>query len=362
MKNTWIHSYFGMALTAVLIGGGGCQDPSDEFELLVIESEAVSLKEGMLNFQNAQIFENYMLGVEEHPIEDGDSFVSLFSLTEEQTRSNLRVSEAEQTALAEFLDTPLLKILNQDGLVAIGGYFIRLDFAKKIAAVTKDERNVHLLRKKEYEDGSIQLYSFEDELLSILFDDDQSSSHFEDSKNHLFLSNMRIQDCSTGSPKPGLNLPYRPETTNPNPTVSRQEEWSLTSEQIEGRQYRIRAKHAYQAAAIYFRLKSELEQYSRVFDSSSIFSPLSDPFASLTYWGDFTPKKRSKRMLDGCYTQCQGCGPQPANTRKIQKIHHEAGRRLTQVNLHMIFRGRIGGSEAGANAIPFEYRLTPINR
>lgn len=45
-----------------------------------------------------------------------------------------------------------------------------------------------------------------------------------------------------------------------------------------------------------------------------------------------------------------------------QKIHHESGRRLTQLNLNMIFRGRIGGSEAGFNAIPFEFRLTPISR
>uniref|UniRef100_UPI00258DD364 hypothetical protein n=1 Tax=Algoriphagus sp. TaxID=1872435 RepID=UPI00258DD364 len=66
--------------------------------------------------------------------------------------------------------------------------------------------------------------------------------------------------------------------------------------------------------------------------------------------------------LDACYTDCQGCGPQPANTEKVQKIHHESGRRLTQVNLNMIFRGRIGGSEAGINAIPFEFRLIPISR
>jgi hypothetical protein len=316
----------------------------------------------MLHFPNAEIFENYMLGRENYPVVDEDSFESLFSAAENQLRSNLRISEAEQTALTEFLDTPLLKILDQDGLVSIGEYFIVLDFSEKVAAVTKEPSKVYLLRRKEYNDTSIQLYSFEEELLTILFGNEQASSQLNEFQSGLPTPNMRVQECSSGTPRPGLNLPFRPQTNLPNPTEDRQAEWSFTSEQIGGRQYRIRAKHAYQAAAVYFRLKSELEHYSRVFDASSVFTPLLDPFASITYWGDFTPNNRSTIALDACYTECQGCGPQPANTEKVQKIHHESGRRLTQVNLNMIFRGRIGGSEAGFNAIPFEFRLTPISR
>jgi len=340
---------------------GGCQDASDGFDLNAIEPEVVKLKDGILHFPNDQIFENFMLGVKDYPLEGDESFVSLFSLAEGESGSNLRVSEEEQSALADFLDTPLLKMLDQDGLVAIGEYFIVLDFEDRKAAVTKDESKVYLLRGNEYEDESIHVYSFDDELLSILLDDNKATGHMEDSANPLFHSNLRIQECGTGTPKPGLNLPYRPETTNPNPTVDRQEEWSR-DEVIGNRQYRIRAKHAYQAAAVYFRLKSELEHYDRLNDGSSAFGPLEDPFASITYWGSFTPRNRSTVTLDGCYADCQGCGPQPAKTQKVQKIHHEAGRRLTQVNLNMIFRGRIGGAQAGSNAIPFEFRLTPIIR
>lgn len=259
------------------------------------------------------------------------------------------------------MDTPLLKILDQDGLVAIGEYYILLDFSERIAAVTKEPSKVQSLKLRKYNDSSIQLYSFEDELLTILFGNIQESSKLNESQNRLSNLNARIQSCSTGTPKPGLNLSFRPETTNPNPTVDREADW-VRDEVIGSRQYRIRAKHAYQAAAIYFRLKSELEHYSRLNDPTSVFNPLSDPFASITYWGDFTPNNRSTVTLDACYTDCQGCGPQPANTEKVQKIHHESGRRLTQVNLNMIFRGRIGGSEAGINAIPFEFRLIPISR
>lgn len=113
---------------------------------------------------------------------------------------------------------------------------------------------------------------------------------------------------------------------------------------------------------MYFRLKSELEHYERVNDQSSIYSPLKDPFASITYWGTFKPNNQPVRTLDRCFDGCEGCVPVIANMQKVQKIHWEAGRRLTQVNLHMIFRGRIGGDRAGANAIPFEFKLTPINR
>jgi hypothetical protein len=303
-----------------------------------------------------------MLGREEYPVIDEDLFESLFSLAGNQLRPNLRISDAEQTALTEFMDTPLLKILDQDGLVSIGDYFILLDFSEKVAAVTKEPSKVQLLKTRKYNDTSIQLYSFEDELLTILFGNGQASSQLNESHNGSPNPNMRIQSCSSGTPRPGLSLSFRPETTNPNPTVDRQEEWALTSNDIAGRQYRIRAKHAYQAAAVYFRLKSELEHYSRVNDATSVFNPLSDPFASITYWGNFTPNNRSTVTLDACYSECQGCGPQPANTEKVQKIHHESGRRLTQVNLNMIFRGRIGGSEAGINAIPFEFRLIPISR
>jgi len=302
-----------------------------------------------------------MLGLEEYPVVGRDSFESLFSLVNRNQGTNLRIKEEVKNSISEFMDTPLLKMLDKDGLIAIGGYFIALDFERELAAVTKESNKVNLIRNKEYDDISIQLYSFEDELLQILFGNEGISKYLTYINEVSDGRNLRIQECP-GTPRPGLSLLFRPTTSLPNPTSNRQTEWSFDSPPINGRQYRIRAKHAYQAAAVYFRLKSELEHYARNFDQSSIFSPERDPFASITYWGDFTPNNLSRRFLDGCWTECQGCWPQPANTNKVQKVHWEAGRRLTQVNLHMIFRGRIGGSDAGINAIQFEFRLIPIAR
>jgi len=175
--------------------------------------------------------------------------------------------------------------------------------------------------------------------------------------------NRRIMECP-GTLKPGLSLPYKPTPApgDVNPYEYRVTSYTLDTDPIGGYIYRINAKHAYQAAAIYFRLKSELEHYKRTFDATSIFSADEDPFMSITFWGDFTPKNRSKVFLDNCWESCQGCSPQPANKQKVQKVHWEAGRRLNQVNLHGIYRGRLGGSSAGADAIPYEFRLQPIIR
>lgn len=68
-----------------------------------------------------------MLGLEEYPVVNRESFESLFVLVGNSSSSNLRISEDEQTAINEFMDTPLLQMLDKDGLLSIGEYFIALD-------------------------------------------------------------------------------------------------------------------------------------------------------------------------------------------------------------------------------------------
>lgn len=335
------------------------------FELdLAIEERIILTKNGILHFPNRGVFENFLLGLEKSHISGGELFVSLSSTLGVNNGNNLRVFINEYSKISEFENTPLLDVLDQDGLVAIESYYISLDFEKEIAGVTKDGNLVPLLKNKNFSHENIQIYTFEDELLDILFGNHGISKYLGDNQENGIGANHRIEDCNTGTPKPGLNLQYRP-TPSPgvtNPTEYRVTSYSQDSPPINGYIYRINAKHAYQAAALYFRLKSELEHYRRTDDPTSIFSPTQDPFMSITYWGDFTPNNRAKVFLDNCWDSCQGCSPQPANKEKVQKVHWESTRRLTQVNLHGIYRGRLGGSHAGINAIPYEFRLVPIKR
>lgn len=94
----------------------------------------------MLHFPDAEVFEKYMLGIEDYTVVDGDSFESLFLVSQNSQGENLRIEEEEQTVLAEFMDTPLLQMLDKDGICAIGEYYIALDFDKEVAAVTKEFR------------------------------------------------------------------------------------------------------------------------------------------------------------------------------------------------------------------------------
>lgn len=353
-----------IAASTILILGGGCQEQMNEFDLdLSVEEDLVKVKDGTLHFQGREVFEDFMFGSEKTALIGEESFKSLALLLKDHQGNNLRLSGTEISKISEFEGTPLLDVLDSDGLVAIENYYICLDFDNETAGVTKNSNLVPLLRNKDFSHDSVQVYSFEEEVLGILFGNVGNSKYTGESNTKAMGASQRIMDCNTGTPKPGLNLPYRP--TPPagviNPSTDREISYTEVVT-IGSYQYKIKAKHAYQAAAIYFRLKSELEHYRRVNDATALYSPDQDPFMSISYWGDFTPNNRATVTLDACYESCQGCTPPPVNRQKVQKIHWEAGRRLIQVNLHGIYRGRLGGSHAGFNAIPYEFRLVPINR
>lgn len=82
---------------------------------------------------------------------------------------------------------------------------------------------------------------------------------------------------------------------------------------------------------------------------------------TITYWGSFKPKNRSTINISARYDECQGCGPVIGNTDKVQKIHHEAERRLTSYNLYGIFEVHLGGNHA-QSGYPDVFQLHNIQR
>jgi hypothetical protein len=139
-------------------------------------------------------------------------------------------------------------------MIMIDKYLIKLDFYSQTAHVTDNFEKRQAMIEEEYSDSDILAYSFEEELLEILFG---SMVDYENNIKTIGES-ARILSCP-GSYSPGSTFP--PMIFNSN-CDSRKCEWvSIYPE--AGWEYKAEAMHAYQAAAIYFRLKTEIAHFKR---------------------------------------------------------------------------------------------------
>jgi len=254
----------------------------------------------------------------------------------------------ESEVIFDFQDSYLLELLDTNSMIMIDKYLIKLDFSSQRAYVTDNFKKRQSMIDGEY--SEVLSFSFEDELLEILF---ESNVEYENKVKSIGESS-RILSCP-GSYPPGSTFP--PMIFNSS-CDSRKCEW-VSIHQEAGWEYKAEAMHAYQAAAIYFRLKTEIAHFKRNINTSSSWSSEPDPNMNIVYWGNFTPNNRSTVTLSGCYDSCQGCNPPPANRQKVQKIHHEAGRRLTSYNLYGIFDVQLGGNHA-ASGYPDVFQLINI--
>jgi hypothetical protein len=324
------------------------------------DNRIVLLKNNTLSFSSADLYEVFLENPASFNLPPFKNYDDVLSEFRKSKDSNLRITESAFSNLEEYSGTSLLKILDKDGMVIIDKYLISLDFEKEIVGLTTDLNLQIDMAAKRFQNPKIQIFGFEtDVLFELGLFSDNSSSNKKSTEPIEGNSNLRLFTCP-GTLQPGLNLPFKPNTSLSNPTEDRVAVYDPDPVTIGEYQYKISAKHTYQAAAIYFRLKSELEHYRRFNDFSSFWLPNEDPSMSITYWGSFKPNNRSAINLDDCYNECQGCTPQPANKQKVQKIHHESGRRLTQVNLNGIYRGKEGANVPGA--LPYEFKLYPIIR
>ncbi|WP_139183563.1 hypothetical protein [Algoriphagus alkaliphilus] len=307
----------------------------------------VKLDDGLLKFKTVLDYER-ALEIKEN-VQDFYSMASLLAESGVPGSEGYRVLE-ENGVLSDFQDSYLLELLDPNGMIMIDKYLIKLDFFSQTAYVTDNFEKRQAMIDEEYSDSDILTYSFEEELLEILF------GSVVDYENNIktFEERARILSCP-GSYPPGSTFP--PMIFNSN-CDSRKCEWvSIYPE--AGWEYKAEAMHAYQAAAIYFRLKTEIAHFKRNTTTSGGWSSEPDPNMNIVYWGNFTPKNRSTVTLSGCYDSCQGCTPPPANREKVQKIHHEAGRRLTSYNLYGIFDVHLGGNHA-ASGYPEVFQLINI--
>lgn len=336
-----------LLLLILVIVANGCINEPENSGIPENELGQVKLDEGLLKFKTVLDYERALEAKD--PVQDFYSMASLLSDSGVPDSERYRVLE-ENGVLADFQDSYLLQLLDSNGMIMIDEYLIKLDFSSEMAYVTEDLEKRQDLAEGEYSGSNIEAYSFDDDLLEILFGPEVDVDL--DAKDG--VESARVLSCP-GSYPPGSTFP--PMIYNPS-CDSRKCEWvSIYQEGVW--EYRAEAMHAYQAAAIYFRLKSELAHSKRNTSTSGGWSSEGDPNMNIVYWGNFTPKNRSTVTLSGCYSGCQGCSPPPANTEKVQKVHHEAGRRLTSYNLYGIFDVHLGGNHA-ASGYPDVFQLINI--
>lgn len=284
---------------------------------------------------------DYELILKTHSLPEYPEFISMSKVISDPLISDSESARIwqEDEFLNDLSDAFLLEIIDSDGMIIIEDYLIKLDFNKRLAFVTDNLDRLVDFRNEVYDFNDVESYDFEQDVLGILFGEDESKTDQteKDSKE-----NARIAgDGCPGAYPPGSLFPPKIGSG----CDSRKCQWTRIYSEA-GWSYKAEAKHVYQAAAIYFRLKSEIAHFKNNESNSTGWSSEPIPGMTITHWGSYTPKNRSAVQLSSCYDLCEKCGPVIANTDKVQKIHWEEGRRLISFNLYGIYEVHLGGSHA----------------
>ncbi|EOZ97991.1 hypothetical protein A33Q_1498 [Indibacter alkaliphilus LW1] len=320
----------------------GCQD-IEEDNFLDLDLNPVSVVNETLKFQSVEDYESFLGSTEDFEIPEFSSFRMNIDWEFILNSEILRLSNSEYR-IKEFEDSKLLDILDKDGFIIIGEYLIYLNFDEEKAYVTKNLTLKDQISQKELSNEEILIFDFDEDVLEILFESSYNPIEVESSNGE--VTAMDDPNARILASCPGLypiGSPFPPMIGDG--CDDRKCEWTTIYPEGDYT-FKAEAMHAYQAAAIYFRLKSEVSQYRRLHQNPYVAH--GDSPMTITYWGTLTPRNRQTETRSGCWDSCQGCWPPPANTQKIQKVHYEAGRRLTQYNLYGIFDVFLGGGNYGS--------------
>lgn len=325
-------------ISFLLISVASCVSNDDFAEVPLFQRASTGVLEGIRKFPTVADYEEVL---ELKNLQEIPDFVSFADLVENPKNPESKIARIwqEDDFLRDFSDAYILEILDSNSMVIIEEYLIKLDFSIKKAFVTKNLDRILNFKETQYVFDDVSEYDFEDDVLEDLFGDTYSANEVS---NEGGTVNARVN--GTGCPGSFPAGSTFPSSIGDN-CDSRKCQWtSIYSE--GGWSYKAEAKHVYQAAAIYFRLKSEIAHFKNNESNSTGWSAEPSPGMTITYWGSYTPKNRSTVAISSCYDQCQGCGPIIANQDKVQKIHWEEGRRLTSYNLSGIFEVHLGGNHA----------------
>jgi hypothetical protein len=263
---------FKLALTILVVAGGGCQENLKDHDLFN-ESKSIKhleLMDGTLKFSSIQEYDDFFEDPEKFVLPKFSNAFDIFSNYQNGISSQgFRINDQALEILDDLKDSPFIKLLDENFMIILGEYCFSLDFNNELVGVTKNFSLVNNLKVKDFNHSDIMIFSFDDTILEIL------------ENNNIETVNARINlFCSDRSASGDMEKEKYYEYNDP----------------VAKFNYQVKVKHGYQKAGIYFSLMTQIKHMSKPMEAG-FFTPWS---SSNTYlrlnnrYSKFKPRCRDE--------------------------------------------------------------------
>ncbi|AFL83276.1 hypothetical protein Belba_0620 [Belliella baltica DSM 15883] len=328
MKNHLKSLSYILGITFVFfLGGGmfGCQSTTEEEILPKLTNNSLELINGTLKFQSLEDYDQILENQNTNDIPNFRSFGKSIDLILHSSDPDKRITEKVKNYVEELEGTILLDILDENGMFIIEEYLYYLDFNRELVAVTNNFSLKNDILEGNFEDSSIRLFSFEDDVLDLVLTNKTSTINRSE-------IDARI-------------LNYNPNA----PTIIDGCGWDKCSNNGDSQQniegitsngsnftYRLEAKHVYQAVGVYFRLFSEAKHMRR--PSGSPLTWNSESTTMYVYYEyEYDSRKNSIGLRSGnSYAY--------VFSNQLKPTYYESNRSLRKFKLETQYYVEIGGN------------------
>lgn len=319
------------ALIVLILALNACRQdetPQPNEGLSLLSSEA-SVTRGILTFSSADFYTTLIESGDDErkstlvaELNQIDSYNSLKDRLNkmEKSVSNGRALTSLEVEVIEDNDF-LATILNEDGMIAIGEHYFKINFTDEIVYVlpVSFQDQLEDLRNENLSNGNIMVFSTSDDVLELL-DEGYTESPSSNGRTMLLCGDRK----ASGKEK----IKYFEYSDN-----------------TAGVNYRVKAKHVYQKAGVYFSLLTELKHMSRYQNVSSL-TPWS-PSNTEIYLEYYYKYKR----------RCRSGDSEGRSTRytswdnKLNRRHYESTRGLAKIWLESKYEFLARNADTGGSTV-----------
>ncbi len=241
-----------------------CNSNDEESVEITTPEQSLSIKDGMLKFASVEDYENMLdndlLSSEElkAKVASYTSFTSLHKVIQGRKLAGKNSELVEDKFLEE--GSPVLNILNKDGMLTIGKWTLSIDLNHGIVGVinSTDNETISALKTRDFENANIRWYGTEDDVLSLLEDDAVSTLTMASFSERMHMTSQPVNHLSRRTTDCGIG-----ESLDSS-TFFLKDKKVIKSEVVCGsgfdcKRWLADAKHVYQKAGIYFSLQSKIK-------------------------------------------------------------------------------------------------------